>query len=84
MGRATPPLHSTKQNNSSVTSSPFDPSFLHSLGQQTSPTVKDDLLSDSLGMLSTVALYHGELSSTLGTPVQNRLADIRISSSCGK
>lgn len=80
---STPPMH-PRQVNSSLSASPFDPSFLHALGQQTSPTEKEDLLSDSLGMLSTVAMYHSELSSSLGTPIQNKMADIRITSSYGE
>ena len=39
-------------------------------------------------MLSTVALYHGELSNTsvssANTPMQERLAAMRISSASGK
>lgn len=81
MGGNTPPLHPSRHLNSSLSASPFDPSFLHALGQQASPTEKEDVLSDSLSMLSAVAMYHGELSSTLGTPIQNRMADIRITSS---
>ena len=81
---STPPLHPSRHLNSSLTASPFDPSFLHTLGQQVSPTEKEDLLSDSLGMLSTVAIYHSELSSSMGTPIQNKLADIRITSSYGE
>ncbi len=79
----TSPMH-PRQHNSSLSASPFDPSFLHALGQQTSPTEKEDLLSDSLGMLSTVAMYHGELSSSLGTPIQNKMANVRITSSYGE
>ena len=48
------------------------------------------MFSDSLGMLSTVALYHSELSSlnsssgSGSTPVQHRLAAMRLASGSGK
>ena len=77
-------------HNSSLTLSPFNPTLLHTLSQPaaTPTSNRDDVLNDSLGMLSTVALYHSELSSintTSGTPVQERLANMRLaSSSSGK
>lgn len=55
------------------------------------PIAQEDAFSDSLCMLSTVALYHGELSglnssSSLGgsPPVQDRLAAMRLASASGE
>ena len=84
-------LHHTPthpSHNNSLSMSPFNASLLQVLGQQSTPTSQDDVFEDSLGMLSTVALYHGELSNTsvsgASTPMQERLAAMRISSASGK
>ena len=81
------PSHS---NNSSITASPFNANILQALGQQqvTTPTNKSmDVLDDSLGMLSTVALLDSEIShvnTTAGTSVQEKLAGMRIHSRHGE
>ena len=76
----------TNNPNASITLSPFNPTLLQMLGQQSTPTSKEreDFFSDSLGMLSTVALYHNELSSTAGTPVQERMAAMKLISNSGE
>lgn len=49
---------------------------------------QEDVLTDSLGILSTVALYHSELSSlsegNCSTPVHERIEAMRIASCSGK
>ena len=80
------PSHS---NNTSITASPFNASILQALGQQqvATPTNKSmDILDDSLGMLSTVALLDSEIShvnTTVGTSVQEKLAGMKIHSCNG-
>ena len=80
------PSHS---HNSSITASPFNANILQVLGQQqmTTPTSKSmDILDDSLGMLSTVALLDSEMSdvnTSAGTSVQERLAGMKITSHHG-
>ena len=80
------PSHS---HNSSITASPFNANILQALGQQqvTTPTNKSvDILDDSLGMLSTVALLDSEMSNvntTGGTSMQERLAGMKINSHHG-
>ena len=76
-------------HNSSITASPFNANILQALGQQqmTTPTNKsEDILDDSLGMLSTVALLDSEMSdvnTSAGTSVQERLAGMKITSQQG-
>ena len=83
-------LTPSRSNNSSITASPFNASLLQVLGQQpvTTPTNKSrDILDDSLGMLSTVALLDSEISNvntTAGTSVQEKLAGMMINSHRGK
>ena len=66
-------------HNSSITASLFNANILQALGQQqmTTPTNKSvDILDDSLGMLSTVALLDSEMSdvnTSAGTSMQERL-----------
>ena len=82
------PSHS-HSHNSSITASPFNANILQALGQQqmTTPTNKSvDILDDSLGMLSTVALLDSEMSdvnTSAGTSVQERLAGMKITSHHG-
>ena len=76
-------------HNSSITASPFNANILQALGHQqmTTPTNKSvDILDDSLGMLSTVALLDSEMSdvnTSAGTSVQERLAGMKINSHHG-
>ena len=72
--------------NSSLSMSPFNANLLQVFGQQSSPASQDNVFEDSLGMLSTVALYHSELSNTSGasTPMQDKLAAMRIASTSGR
>ena len=84
------PLRSSKMNTSFV--SPFNANLLLALGQRPSPSQeeKEELFGEnSLGVLSEVAQYHSELSgaegnSSLETPVQERMANIRLVSTAGK
>ena len=82
------PSHS-HSHNSSITASPFNANILQALSQQqmTTPTSKSvDILDDSLGMLSTVALLDSEMSdvnTSAGTSVQERLAGMKITSHHG-
>ena len=76
-------------HNSSITASPFNADILQALGHQqmTTPTNNSvDILDDSLGMLSTVALLDSEMSdvnTSAGTSVQERLAGMKITSHHG-
>ena len=76
-------------HNSSITASPFNADILQALGHQqmTTPTNNSvDILDDSLGMLSTVALLDSEMSDvnmSAGTSVQERLAGMKITSHHG-
>ena len=83
------PLRSSQMNSSFV--SPFNTNVLLAIGQRPSPSreEKEELFGESsLGMLSEVAQYHSELSgaegnSSLDTPMQERLANIRLISTAG-
>ena len=73
--------------------SPFNTNFLLALGQQPSPSPseeREELFGDSsLGMLSEVAKYHGELygmdlNSTAEASMHKRLANIQFLSVNGE
>lgn len=71
--------------------SPFNPNVLQALRHRPSPSreEKEELFETSLGMLSEVAQYHGELSgaeanSSLEAPVREKFANIRLVTSAGK
>ena len=71
--------------------SPFNPNILQALHHRPSPSSeeKEELFETSLGMLSEVAQYHGELSgaeanSSLEAPVREKFANIRLVTSAGE
>lgn len=87
------PLGPSQINSSLV--SPFNTNVLVALGHRPSPgsEEKEELFGDSsLGMLSEVAQYHGELSGTeanssLEAPMREKMANIRLGSTgknCGQ
>lgn len=83
--------HSSYQMNTSHIS-PFNPNLLLAMGHRPSPSrdEREELFGEtSLGMLSEVAQYHGELSgadpnSTTETTMHERFANIRLLSVGGE